>query len=113
MQAIEVMEEILSKVFEWHRFPLLYFKGLSLRKVNKFLLHKGCEVSIENIRKYFHEEPFSQYTQPLYGFFIPDFGEFFKVEVYKVNKECFRLLDLHLTKTNIFWKRNILAGSLR
>jgi len=49
---------------------------------------------------------------------MPDFGEFFKVEVYKVNKECFRLLDyliadLHLTKTDLFWKRNILAGALR
>jgi len=59
MQAIEVMEEILSKVFKWHRFPvslkaeavLLYFKGLSLRKVKKFLLHKGYEVGIETIRK--------------------------------------------------------------
>jgi transposase-like protein len=59
MQAIEVMEKILSKVFKWHRFPvslkaeavLLYFKGLSLRKVKKFLLHKGYEVSIETIRK--------------------------------------------------------------
>jgi len=55
---------------------------------------------------------------PLYGLFMPDFGEFFKVEVYKVNKECFRLLDylitdLHLTKTDLFWKRNILAGALR
>jgi len=59
MQAIEVMEEILSKVFKWHRFPvslkaeavLLYFKGLSLRKLKKFLLHKGYEVGIETIRK--------------------------------------------------------------
>jgi hypothetical protein len=38
MEAIQVIEEILSKVFKWHRFPvslkaeavLLYFKGLSL-----------------------------------------------------------------------------------
>jgi hypothetical protein len=35
MEAIQVIEEILSKVFKWHRFPvslkaeavLLYFKG--------------------------------------------------------------------------------------
>jgi len=48
MEAIEVIEEILSRVFKWHRFPvslkaeavLLYFKGLSLRAVRKFLLHR-------------------------------------------------------------------------
>jgi transposase-like protein len=59
MEAIQVIEEVLSKVFKWPRFPvslkaeavLLYFKGLSLRKVKKFLLHKGYEVSIETIRK--------------------------------------------------------------
>jgi len=58
MEAIQVIEEILSKVFKWYRFPvslkaeavLLYFKGLSLRAVRKFLLHKGYEVSIETIR---------------------------------------------------------------
>jgi hypothetical protein len=40
MKARQVIEEILSKVFKWHRFPvslkaeavLLYFKGLSLQK---------------------------------------------------------------------------------
>jgi transposase-like protein len=44
MEAIQVIEEILSKVFKWHRFPvslkaeavLLYFKGLSLRAVREF-----------------------------------------------------------------------------
>jgi hypothetical protein len=55
MEAIQVIEEILSKVFKWYRFlvslkaeaVLLYFKGLSLRKVKKFLLHESYEVSIE------------------------------------------------------------------
>jgi len=62
MNARQVIEEILSKVFKWHRFPvslkaeavLLYFKGLSLRTVSEFLLHKGYEVSIETIREWFH-----------------------------------------------------------
>jgi transposase-like protein len=66
MKARQVIEEILSKVFKWHRFPvslkaeavILYFKGLSLRAVREFLLHKGYEVS---------EEPFRQYTQLLFG----------------------------------------------
>ena len=62
MEAIQVIEEILSKVFKWHRFPvslkaeavILYFKGLSLRAVREFLLHKGYKVSIETIREWFH-----------------------------------------------------------
>jgi putative transposase len=62
MEAIQVIEEILNRVFKWHRFPvslkaeavLLYFKGLSLRAVREFLLHKGYEVSIETIRECFH-----------------------------------------------------------
>jgi transposase-like protein len=33
---------------------LLYFKGLSLRAIREFLLHKGYEVSIETIREWFH-----------------------------------------------------------
>jgi len=33
---------------------LLYFKGLSMRTVKKFLLHKGYKVSIETIREWFH-----------------------------------------------------------
>ncbi len=33
---------------------ILYFKGLSLRTVREFLLHKGYEVSIEAIREWFH-----------------------------------------------------------
>jgi transposase-like protein len=61
MEAIKVIEEILNRVFKWHRFPvslkaeavLLYFKGLSLRAVREFLLHKGYEVSIETIRECF------------------------------------------------------------
>jgi hypothetical protein len=40
MKARQVIEEMLSRVFKWHRFPvslkaeavLLYFKGLSLQK---------------------------------------------------------------------------------
>ena len=62
MEAIQVIEEILSKVFNWHRFPLslkaeavlLYFKGLSLRTVREFLLHEGYKVSIEALREWFH-----------------------------------------------------------
>jgi transposase-like protein len=62
MEARQAIEEILNKVFKWHRFPvslkaeavLLYFKGISLRAVREFLLHKGYEVSIETIRKWFH-----------------------------------------------------------
>jgi transposase-like protein len=61
MKALQVIEEILNKVFKWHRFPvslkaeavLLYFKGLSLRAVREFLLHKGYKVSIETIREWF------------------------------------------------------------
>jgi hypothetical protein len=55
----QVIEEILSKAFKRHRLSvslkaeavLLYFKGLSLKTVKKFLIHKGCEVSIESIRR--------------------------------------------------------------
>ena len=62
MEAIQVIKEILCKVFKWHRFPvslkaeavLLYLKGLSLRAVREFLLHKGYKVSIETIREWFH-----------------------------------------------------------
>jgi transposase-like protein len=49
MKARQVIEEILNKVFKRYRFPVslkaeavvLYFKGLSLRTVREFLLHKG------------------------------------------------------------------------
>ena len=62
MKAIQVIEEILSRAFKRHGFPvslkaeavLLYFKGLSLRAVREFPLHKGYEVSIEAIREWFH-----------------------------------------------------------
>jgi transposase-like protein len=62
MEALQLIEEILNRVFKWHRFPislkaeavLLYFKGLSLRAVREFLLHKGYKVSIETIREWFH-----------------------------------------------------------
>jgi transposase-like protein len=41
------MEEILNRVFKWHKFPVnlkaeavfLYFKGLSLRAVKERLLN--------------------------------------------------------------------------
>jgi hypothetical protein len=48
MEARQVIEEILNKVFKWHRFPvslkaeavLLYFKGISLRaKMSTFDPH--------------------------------------------------------------------------
>jgi transposase-like protein len=62
MEALQVIEEILNRVFKWHRFPvspkaeavILYFKGLSLRTVKKFLFHKVYEVSIETILEWFH-----------------------------------------------------------
>ncbi len=62
MEAIQVIEEILSKVFKWHRVPvslkaeavILYFKKLSLKTVRKFLLHGGYKASIETIREWFH-----------------------------------------------------------
>jgi len=62
MEAIQVIKEILSKVFKWHRFPvslkaeavLLYFKGVSLRTVREFLHHKCYEVSIKALREWFH-----------------------------------------------------------
>jgi hypothetical protein len=62
MEARQVIEEILNRVFKWHRFPvslkaeavILYFKGPSLRTVREFLLHKGYEVSIEAIREWYH-----------------------------------------------------------
>jgi transposase-like protein len=62
MEARQVIEEILSKGFKWHSFPvslkaeavILYFKRLFLRTVKKFLLHKGYKVSIETIREWFY-----------------------------------------------------------
>jgi len=62
METLKVIEEILSRVFKWHRFPVslkaeavfLYFRGLSLRAVKEYLLNKGYKVSIETIREWFH-----------------------------------------------------------
>jgi transposase-like protein len=62
MKALQVIGEIMNRVFKWHRVPvslragavLLYFKGLSLRTVSEFLLHKGYKVSIEALREWFH-----------------------------------------------------------
>jgi hypothetical protein len=55
MKAIQVIEEILSKAFKRHRFPvslkaeavLLYFKGLSLQKQRDAPLTRDlvCECS--------------------------------------------------------------------
>jgi transposase-like protein len=58
MKALQLIGEIINKVFNRRRFPvslragavLLYFKGFSLRVVREFLLHKGYKVSIETIR---------------------------------------------------------------
>jgi len=62
METLKAIEEILSRVFKWHKFPVslkaeavfLYFRGLSLRAVKEYLLNKGYDVSIETIRKWFH-----------------------------------------------------------
>jgi len=57
-----MIREVLDKVYRWHRAPsivkaravLLYFKGMSLRDVQKYLSYEGYKVSIEAIRKLFH-----------------------------------------------------------
>ena len=62
METLKAIEEILNRVFKWHKFPVnlkaeavfLYFKGLSLRAVKEYLLNKGYKVSIETIREWFH-----------------------------------------------------------
>ena len=62
MSAIELVRELLDKVYHWHRIPssikakavLLYFRGMSLRDVQKYLSDEGYKVSIEAIREWFH-----------------------------------------------------------
>ena len=58
MKALQVIEEVLNRVFKWHGFPvspkaeaiLLYFKELSLRAVGGFLLYKSYEVYVYEIK---------------------------------------------------------------
>ncbi len=62
MSALRLVRELLYKVYHWHRVPssvkakavLLYFRGMSLRDVQKYLSNEGYEVSIEAIREWFH-----------------------------------------------------------
>jgi hypothetical protein len=52
VKVLQVIEEILSRVFKWHRFPLslkaeavlLYFKGLSLQKRRDALLTRNLGI---------------------------------------------------------------------
>ncbi len=52
----------MIKVYHWHRIPssvkakavLLYFRGMSLRDVQKYLSDEGYGASIEAIREWFH-----------------------------------------------------------
>jgi len=58
MKALQVIEEVLNRVFKWHGFPvspkaeaiLLYFKELSLRAIGEFLLHKSYWVYVYEIK---------------------------------------------------------------
>ena len=62
MNAITLVRELLDKVYHRHRIPssikakavLLYFRGMSLRDVQKCLSDEGYKVSVEAIRKWFH-----------------------------------------------------------
>ena len=62
MSALRLVRELLDKVYHWHRVPssvkakavLLYFRGMSLRDVQKYLSDEGYRVSIEAIREWFH-----------------------------------------------------------
>ncbi len=62
MSAIRLVRELLDKVYHWHRVPssvkakavLLYFRGMSLRDIQKYLSDEGYRVSIEAIREWFH-----------------------------------------------------------
>ncbi len=62
MSAVMLVRELLDKVYHWHRVPssvkakavLLYFRGMSLRNVQKYLSDEGHRVSIEAIREWFH-----------------------------------------------------------
>jgi len=62
MRELAIIREVLDRVYRWHRVPsmvkaravLLYYKGMSLRDVQKYLSYEGYKVSIEAIRKWFH-----------------------------------------------------------
>jgi len=61
MNAPKLVRELLDKVYHWHRIPLsvkakavlLYFRGMSLRDVQKCLSNEGYKVSTEAIREWF------------------------------------------------------------
>lgn len=62
MSTLKLVREILDKVYHWHRVPasvkakavVLYFRGMSLRDVQKYLSDEGYKVSTEAIREWFH-----------------------------------------------------------
>ncbi len=62
MEAKRLVEELLNLSCKWHKIPvsvkahavILYFKGLSLRKVRDFLATHGWHVSMEAIREWYH-----------------------------------------------------------
>ncbi|WP_457600598.1 DDE-type integrase/transposase/recombinase, partial [Hydrogenivirga sp.] len=62
MSAIMLVRQLLDKVYHWHRVSssvkakavLLYFRGMSLRDVQKYLSDEGYKVSTEAIREWFH-----------------------------------------------------------
>jgi len=62
MRELDIIREVFDRVYRWHRVPsivkaravLLYFKGMSLRDVQKYLSYEGYKVSVEAIRKWFH-----------------------------------------------------------
>ncbi len=49
MSGLQLVREILDKVYHWHRVPLiakakavlLYFRGMSLKDVQKYLSDEG------------------------------------------------------------------------
>ena len=61
MSALKLVRELLNKVYHWHRVPssvkvkavLLYFRGMFLRDVQKYLSDEGYRVSMEAIREWF------------------------------------------------------------
>ncbi|QWK20765.1 MAG: hypothetical protein KNN13_06955 [Hydrogenobacter thermophilus] len=57
MSMLNLVREILDKVYHWHRVPasvkakavVLYFRGMSLRDVQRYLLDEDYRVSTEAI----------------------------------------------------------------
>ena len=57
MNTLNLVRDILDKVYHWHRVPssvkakavLLYFRGMSLRDVQKYLSDEGYKGNIEAI----------------------------------------------------------------